>query len=259
MKCPKCGKEIAKDSAFCEFCGNQIKQPNHKVIWVVTVVCLLIALLGGLGYYQHRSMQKFKNEFSKQIEQVKGKTTSPGEEDVKVVIDTIVIPEDEPQKDEPRSEEPKKEETQASTSSSNEDVSEFVDLGLSSGTLWRRHNEIGGDYGDGLYTYDQAMRQFGNQLPTKEQLEELFYDCRWRWNGHGYDVTGPNGRSITMPLTGYRESSGNLKNRNITGNYWSQDIRREASYKSWKLYFRSDHKEICSWPRKDYHAVRLVR
>ena len=53
MKCPNCGKEIAKDSAFCEFCGSQIKRPgNHKVIWMVTVVCLLIALLGGLAYYQ---------------------------------------------------------------------------------------------------------------------------------------------------------------------------------------------------------------
>ena len=24
MKCPKCGKEIANDSQFCEYCGNKI-------------------------------------------------------------------------------------------------------------------------------------------------------------------------------------------------------------------------------------------
>lgn len=34
MKCPKCGKEIANDSQFCEFCGTQIdtsiQSPNRK-------------------------------------------------------------------------------------------------------------------------------------------------------------------------------------------------------------------------------------
>lgn len=29
MKCPKCGKEIANDSAFCEYCGEPIKK-NRK-------------------------------------------------------------------------------------------------------------------------------------------------------------------------------------------------------------------------------------
>ncbi len=27
MKCPTCGKEIANDSKFCEFCGAKIEQP----------------------------------------------------------------------------------------------------------------------------------------------------------------------------------------------------------------------------------------
>lgn len=26
MKCPKCGKEIANDSVFCEYCGTQLEQ-----------------------------------------------------------------------------------------------------------------------------------------------------------------------------------------------------------------------------------------
>ena len=31
MKCPKCGKEIANDSQFCEFCGTQVKAMSHQV------------------------------------------------------------------------------------------------------------------------------------------------------------------------------------------------------------------------------------
>ena len=30
MKCPKCGKEIASDSQFCEYCGTPIKIDNTK-------------------------------------------------------------------------------------------------------------------------------------------------------------------------------------------------------------------------------------
>mgnify|MGYP002622165361 CR=1 FL=1 len=31
MKCPKCGKEIANGSQFCEFCGTQTKRGNKQV------------------------------------------------------------------------------------------------------------------------------------------------------------------------------------------------------------------------------------
>lgn len=29
MKCPYCGKEIAEDSNFCEFCGARVQTPNY--------------------------------------------------------------------------------------------------------------------------------------------------------------------------------------------------------------------------------------
>ena len=49
----------------------------------------------------------------------------------------------------------------------------YVDLGLPSGTLWKEQNEI-----DGFCTYEQAMALFGNDLPTKEQWEELILSCK---------------------------------------------------------------------------------
>ncbi|HJJ45480.1 MAG TPA: hypothetical protein O0Y17_00165 [Methanocorpusculum sp.] len=47
------------------------------------------------------------------------------------------------------------------------DPAGYVDLGLPSGTLWKDKNESGG-----FYTYDEAMKAFGNNLPTMEQFEE---------------------------------------------------------------------------------------
>ena len=42
MKCPKCGKEIANDSLFCEYCGTQTKRGSKQVDirW-----CLLPAMI----------------------------------------------------------------------------------------------------------------------------------------------------------------------------------------------------------------------
>ena len=37
MKCPKCGKELADDSVFCEFCGAEIVNPNNRVACKVDV------------------------------------------------------------------------------------------------------------------------------------------------------------------------------------------------------------------------------
>lgn len=37
MKCPKCGKELADDSAFCEFCGAEILQSGNRIAYKVDV------------------------------------------------------------------------------------------------------------------------------------------------------------------------------------------------------------------------------
>ena len=86
--------------------------------------------------------------------------------------------------------------TQENSSSSPQKLSEYVDLGLPSGTLWKIENE------DGFYTYEQAVAKFGNNLPTKEQLEELKRFCRWTWTGNGYRVKGKDGESIFLPAAG---------------------------------------------------------
>lgn len=95
------------------------------------------------------------------------------------------------------------------------DPAGYVDLGLPSGTLWKDKNESGG-----FYTYDEAMKAFGNDLPTKEQFEELVSSCKWAWTGNGYKVTGPSGASISLPAAGYRDGS-YVGGVGSYGYYWS--------------------------------------
>ena len=80
---------------------------------------------------------------------------------------------------------------------------DYVDLGLPSGTLWKSKNEKGM-----YYTYDEAVSQFGDKLPTCEQFAELQEFCTWTWNGKGYVIKGDNGNSIILHATGYRNCYG---------------------------------------------------
>ena len=91
---------------------------------------------------------------------------------------------------------------------------DYVDLGLPSGTLWKNVNE------EGFYSYEQAMATFGEQMPTEEQFDELRKTCQWIWIGLGYQVVGPNGRSIVFPAMGYRTCKNKVDEIGTTVNMW---------------------------------------
>lgn len=125
----------------------------------------------------------------------------------------------------------------------------YVDLGLSSGTLWRNQNEEGG-----YYTYEEALYQYRGSLPTKEQFEELKNACRWSWTDSEYKVVGPNGNSITLPAAGCRDCVGRVGS---FGTYWVSTP--DGSY-SWYLYFDSDKVYMKGSRSRSYgQSVRLVQ
>lgn len=128
---------------------------------------------------------------------------------------------------------------------------EYVDLGLPSGTKWADENE------EGYYNYKDAVEKYGYALPTKEQFEELQYQCKWEWVGNGYKVTGPNGNSIVLPAKGYRSCSGILNHVDYCGNYWSSTPYGfdDALY----LVFNAIIVEIYDDDRDFGFSVRLVK
>ena len=103
---------------------------------------------------------------------------------------------------------------QTSLATTNPRTDEYVDLGLPSGTKWKKNNE------EGYFSYDQAINYYGNSVPSKEQWEELKNMCLWTWTGEGYNVIGPNKQMIFMPVGGYSNSKGSKLERK-KGYYWS--------------------------------------
>ncbi len=131
---------------------------------------------------------------------------------------------------------------------------DYVDLGLPSGTMWKSSNEKGG-----FYTYDEAVLQFGNRLPTMEQWVELKDKCQWSWDSSGIKVTGPNGNSIVLPALGYRNCNGNIYNVGSHGYYWSSTPDGSDENDAWFLKFNSDEVSMGSRYRCHVRSVRLVK
>ncbi len=71
---------------------------------------------------------------------------------------------------------------------------EYIDLGLPSGNLWAVENEE--DY----YTFDEAVAKFGDNLPTKEDFEELVAHCWARFDRRrkGMEFMGDNKAKIFL-------------------------------------------------------------
>ena len=86
-----------------------------------------------------------------------------------------------------------------------ENKTEFVDLGLPSGTRWASTFETV-DGSNCLYLpFEQAKKY---QLPNREQYQELLDCCKWdRRDKNGsfdhYVVIGPNGHQIELRASGY--------------------------------------------------------
>ncbi len=132
----------------------------------------------------------------------------------------------------------------------------YVDLGLPSGTLWKYSNE---GVGDGFYTYNEAVRLFGNKLPTKSQWEELKDYCEWTWREteRGYKVTGSNGKFIVLPAAGYRYCRGDVDRVGSLGYYWSSTP--DGSDNAWILDFYSSSVRMRNNSRCYGESVRLVQ
>ena len=93
---------------------------------------------------------------------------------------------------------------------------------------------------------DAAAVNWGGKwrMPTKAEQDELRQQCTWTWTSksgvNGYQVTGPNGKSIFLPAAGYRSGS-SLYFVGSYGNYWSSSLSTDCPDNAYGLYFYSDN------------------
>lgn len=92
---------------------------------------------------------------------------------------------------------------------------------------------------------DAAVVNWGGnwRMPTYAELKELYEQCSWIYvtqNGvKGYRVTGPNGNSIFLPFTGYKDGS---VHKTVSSKYWSNEVRGIYSYLASCLDVMSNNK-----------------
>lgn len=132
----------------------------------------------------------------------------------------------------------------------------YVDLGLSSGTLWKKSNESG-DFA--LYTFDEAIRDFGKSLPTEKQLIELKNECDWSWIGNGYKVTGPNGNSIILPAAGCGGPISGVSYVGTGGRYWSSTPNNHKDWAQALEFYADGGVYVSMRGRNNGQSVRLVQ
>lgn len=87
------------------------------------------------------------------------------------------------------------------------DRTEYVDLGLPSGTLWANKYE----YRDGELLYLAHSKASSYPIPTLEQWQELLDNCRWEGISsssgltfYGFSCIGPNGNVIKFSSSGFK-------------------------------------------------------
>ena len=100
--------------------------------------------------------------------------------------------------------------------------SDYVDLGLPSGTKWKKTNE------KNLMPYADAMGLYKGMMPTIEQWQELRDECVWIWSNNGYQVTGTNGKSIWLPAEG-NLVPGEEGQVEVCGSFWRARLEGQAS------------------------------
>ena len=130
---------------------------------------------------------------------------------------------------------------------------EYVDLGLPSGTLWSADYEIE----DGYVVYLPHEKASQYSLPTESQWEELKESCRWEfeYNGEcrlkGAKCVGPNGNFLEFECTGIKE----IDSRSLIYDvfFWLVDTGEQVEKNAVRMYNNGES----SSPRYKNGVVRL--
>ena len=111
---------------------------------------------------------------------------------------------------------------------------------------------------------DVARRKWGYEwrMPTLSEMEELVAKCTWNFTNRngvpGYNVIGPNGNSIFLPMSGHVD----LSQKHYVGHsgfYWTSSLYKGDCNKSYSLRFTSSDNYVTYIERYIAQTVRAVR
>lgn len=118
--------------------------------------------------------------------------------------------------------------------------------------------------GNSLYDPSTGLEN-GWRMPSREEMQELLDECEWTWTQNegvnGYRVTGPNGNSIFLPVTGLADGT-SINNSSTYGAYWTSTPQTDAEGKATAstLYFYGATLKSQQWAnRYGGRAIRPVR
>ena len=76
------------------------------------------------------------------------------------------------------------------------------------------------------------------RMPTDAEWTALLGNCTWEWKNNGYLVTGPNGNSIFLRVTG-RVVDSIINALDACGYYWSSSLNTNSPSLAYYVYFNS--------------------
>lgn len=128
---------------------------------------------------------------------------------------------------------------------------------------WLRGQDVIDYSGNLKSNYDPASKYWSSswRMPTLTEMNELVDKCNWAWterNGkYGFKVTGPNGKNIFLPASGWYNSasSGTLDCVNERSEYWTSTIVADDKEDARSLFFMKPNTYYAS----DGHSVQRSR
>lgn len=139
---------------------------------------------------------------------------------------------------------------------------EYVDLGLPSGTLWAKDYEII-EKEDAYLPYCKASNY---SIPKEAQWEELLENCKWKGDYsssglsfYGVYCIGPNGNSIKFRSCGYMIDESLIGNVNYGGGevyFWIND-EEVGNYKKCIHIKGGDERKPSKEIKKEFSGYKL--
>ena len=116
----------------------------------------------------------------------------------------------------------------------NDTDEEWVNLGLTSGTLWASRNvDAQNPESAGTHSNWSSVQELS--LPTREQWAELQSECVWSFcetnDSAGFLLIGPNGNALFLPCAGYARPQESVRDYDVRGAYWTAtEVSEDVAY-----------------------------